>query len=128
MSFLIGLLFFIVVVCSILLIGIILIQQNKSGGGLGVIGGGMTESVLGATAGNVITKATVILAGIFFACTFLLAILIANRSQPGSMVERYEQSSESPLQQAFDDKLGGTAEQESAADADATASSSEPQE
>jgi len=118
MNFLIGLLFFIVVLCSIMLIGIILIQQSKSGGGLGVIGGGMTESVLGATAGNVITKATVILATIFFACTFLLAIVIANRTQPENMVERYEQTDESALQQGLGDMLGETTnEQETAANA-----------
>jgi preprotein translocase subunit SecG len=106
MNFLIGLLFVVVVICALLLIGIILIQQSKSGGGLAVLGGGATESVFGTAAGNVVTRTTVILAAIFIGCTFLLAILIAHRAEPDTLVDRYEKGSESPLEQAFGDALG----------------------
>ncbi len=90
LNFFIGLLFVIVVICALLLIGVILIQQSKSGGGLGVMGGGMTDSVLGAAAGNVVTKITVVLATVFMVCTFLLAILITRRAEPESFPDRYE--------------------------------------
>ncbi len=63
-----------VVVC-ILLVGIILLQKSKSSG-LGVaFGSGMGESLFGAQAGNVLTKATVILAAIFLVNTTLLALV-----------------------------------------------------
>lgn len=89
LNFFIGLLFAVVVMCSLMLIGIILIQQSKSGGGLAVMGGGMTESVLGTAAGNVVTKITVVLATIFMVTTFLLAILISRRAEPETFIERY---------------------------------------
>lgn len=106
MDFLIGFLFVVVVLCALMLIGIILIQQSKAGGGLSVLGGGATESVFGATAGNVVTRTTVVLASVFIGCTFILAILVANRAAPETLADRYEGGTSSPLQQAVDDALG----------------------
>ncbi len=91
LNFFIGLLFTIVVICALLLIGVVLIQQSKSGGGLAVMGGGMTESVLGSAAGNVVTRITGVLAAIFLSCTFILAILVTRRAEPESFPDRYEQ-------------------------------------
>ena len=87
MSIIIGILVTIDVIAALLLIGIILIQQTKSGGGLGSIGGGVTEAVFGATAGNVLTKGTVILASIFLCVTLLLAVLSGHLQQSKSVIE-----------------------------------------
>jgi len=73
------------VLTALLLIGIILLQQSKAGGGLGAVGGGVTESVFGATAGNVLTRGTVILATMFFVVTLVLAIITGQRG-PGKSV------------------------------------------
>ena len=81
MSILTGVLFTVELACAILLIGIILIQQSKREGGLGAIGGGMTESVFGAATGNILTRTTVILASIFLVTTLVLAALASHRSK-----------------------------------------------
>ena len=63
------------VVACLLLIGVILIQKTK-GHGMGLaFGAGMGESLFGAQAGNVLTRATVILAVIFLLNTALLALI-----------------------------------------------------
>ena len=55
--------------------GVILLQKPKDGG-LGVsFGGGMGESLFGAQMGNVLTKATVILAAVFLLNTIVLSRL-----------------------------------------------------
>ena len=72
-SFLSVLLAIVSFVCALLLIGIILIQQNKAGGGLGAVSGGVTESMFGASAANVLTKATTWIAAVFLVSTLLLA-------------------------------------------------------
>ena len=75
------------VVC-LLLIGIVLIQRSK-GQGVGLSFGGGAEAVFGAQMGNVLTRATVVLAVIFLLNTTLLAILKpAGRS--ASVAERIE--------------------------------------
>ncbi len=84
------LLFTIEVVCSLLLIGIILIQKAK-GGGLGLaFGGGSTDSLFGSRAGNVLTKATVILAIVFMANTVALAILFA-RTHDATLMDTHRE-------------------------------------
>ena len=75
------------VMIALLLTGIILIQQSKSGGGLGAVGGGVTETVFGAGAGNVLTKATVILAAFFLCMTLLLAIITGHQNEATSVIE-----------------------------------------
>ena len=75
------------VLAALLLIAIILIQQTKAGGGLGAVAGGMTETMLGPSAGNVLTKATVILAAVFLGVTLLLAIITGQRRAHRSVIE-----------------------------------------
>ena len=83
-------LLFIEVVCCILLIGVILIQKSK-GQGLGLgFGQAMGESLLGAQAGNVLTKTTVILAITFFLNTFFLAYLYSSSLASDTVMESYE--------------------------------------
>ena len=75
MHFFIGFLYVIEIIVCFLLGGIILLQKPKDGG-LGVsFGGGMGESLFGAQMGNVLTKATVILAIIFLLNTLVLSRL-----------------------------------------------------
>ncbi len=88
LDIIIGVLVFIEVLVALLLIGIILMQQSKSGGGLGGMGGGVTETVFGAGAGNVLTRATVILASVFLGITLVLAIITGHRKQGSSIIER----------------------------------------
>ncbi|MEI8078370.1 MAG: preprotein translocase subunit SecG [bacterium] len=76
------------VIVALLLIGIILIQQTRSGGGLGALGGGVTDSVFGAGAGNFLTKMTVILSAVFFVVTLSLVLLAAHSKQGQSVVEK----------------------------------------
>ncbi len=85
LDFIVGLLTFFEVVVALLLIVIILIQQSKAGGGLGAMSGAVTETFLGAGAGNVLTKLTVILATIFLCTTLLLAVITGQR-RPGRSV------------------------------------------
>ena len=72
-TFIIVLLTIISILSAIFVIGIILIQQNKAGGGLGAVSGGWTESTFGASADNVLTKATTWASAIFLISTLLLA-------------------------------------------------------
>ena len=99
-DFTINLLTALEVVVALLLIGIILIQQSKSGGGLGAVGGAMTETFLGASAGNVLTKATVILAACFLGITLFLAILTGHREPGRSVVESVNETTAAERQPA----------------------------
>jgi len=91
MNVVIGILTGVEVIVAILLIGIILLQPSKSGGGLGSVGGGVTEQVFGATAGSVLTKITVWLSAIFMAITLVLVVLGSHRQSAAtkSVVEEY---------------------------------------
>ena len=91
-------LLFVDVIAALLLIGIILIQQSKSGGGLGALGGGMTESVFGTAAGNIITKTTVVLAAVFLGVTLVLAVLSGQRAEQQGIADRLEQQESAPLE------------------------------
>ncbi len=74
------------IVC-LLLIGIVLLQRSK-GGGAGLSFGGGAEAVFGAQVGNVLTRATVVLAVLFLANTTLLTVLRPQNRQARSVTER----------------------------------------
>jgi len=100
-TFLIGLLTVVEVVTAVLLIGIILIQESKAGGGLGAMSGGVTESVFGASAGNVLTRATVILGTVFLVNTLTLNVLTGHRRPGMSVAETVAPASETrPAEEA----------------------------
>ena len=69
------------VLSCLLLIGLILLQKSKSEG-LGLaFGAGAGESLFGARAGNVLSKATVVLGIVFLANTILLGMLFAQKDK-----------------------------------------------
>jgi len=99
MTILMGILFSVEAICSVLLITIILMQKAK-GGGLGVaFGAGMSENLFGSRTGNVLTKATVVIAVIFMVNTVGLAILFA-RSHDRTLMDAHMPPPRPPSQQA----------------------------
>ena len=90
-----------VLVC-VLLVGVILIQRTK-GSGAGVsFGGGMGEALFGAQMGDVLTKTTVILGGIFIVNTLALSIL-AGRVTAGMRSDSLMDSEVMPMPAAAHD-------------------------
>ena len=71
------------VLVALLMILVILMQRPKSEGLGAAFGGGVTDNLFGAQTTNVLTKVTGWLAGLFFALTFLLSILYAQRTSSG---------------------------------------------
>ncbi len=79
-----------VVIC-LLLIGLILMQKSKGSGGLGTaFGGGMGESLFGSRAGNVLTRATIVLAAAFMVNTLLLALVMAGGRIDRTIMDRHQ--------------------------------------
>lgn len=73
--------------CSLALIGLILLQKSKDGGLGMAFGAGGNDSLFGARAGNVLTKATVTIGIVFLANTLILGILFAG-SASESLVDK----------------------------------------
>ena len=84
MAILLNLVLAIFVLVSLLMVFVILMQRPKSEGLGAAFGGGVTENIFGAQTSNVLTKITGWLAGLFFALTFLLSILYAQRTNATS--------------------------------------------
>ena len=99
-GFLYGFLIFIEIVSSLLLIGIILLQKTKDEG-LGLaFGAGVGETLFGSRAGNVLTKITVTLAGIFLLNTMAIGYIAAGRVGSGSVTDRLPVQQSMPSQPA----------------------------
>ena len=78
-----------VLVCALLVI-IILMQPSKSESGIGsAFGGQATDALFGANTSTLLAKVTAYLTAIFFALSFLLAILISHRAHEPSLGEKY---------------------------------------
>ncbi|MBA4749481.1 MAG: preprotein translocase subunit SecG [Alphaproteobacteria bacterium] len=85
------------IVLAILMIGLVLLQKSE-GGALGMGGGpGGFMSTRGTA--NLLTRATGILAGLFFASTLGLAILFKGGQAPKSLLDnlKAEPTTEAPL-------------------------------
>ncbi len=87
MTLIYGFLIVVEALISALLIGVIFLQKSKGGmGGSAFGGGGVGEAIFGSRMGNVLTKATVVLAVIFLTNTVLLTMLTARRDSGGGSV------------------------------------------
>ena len=86
MNILIGLLYVVEVIVCLLLGLAVMLQKPKEGGLGGAFGGGALEASLGADAGNVLIKATAILAAVFLLNTLVLARLTSTPTT-GSVLE-----------------------------------------
>ncbi|MBM4151982.1 MAG: preprotein translocase subunit SecG [Kiritimatiellaceae bacterium] len=70
---------------SLALIGLILLQKSKDGG-LGLaFGAGGNDSLFGARAGNVLTRATVIFGIVFLVNTLILGMMFAGSAGSSSI-------------------------------------------
>lgn len=74
-----------VFVISAILLCVIIILQDDQGEGLGGLFGGGSSSAFGSRSGNVLTKATSVLAAIFFVTAFSVAWM--NRSVQSEDIE-----------------------------------------
>ncbi len=80
------------IIVVVLLIGIILLQKSE-GGVLGMGGSGSKNGILTTrSAGNLITKTTYILGGLFFLICIMLAFLVSRREGTKSFVETMAKS------------------------------------
>jgi preprotein translocase subunit SecG len=76
---------------AVSIVGLVLLQRSE-GGGLGMGGGGggggsMTGLMSSRGTASLLTRATAIVAALFFVSSLGLSILVANRSGPSSIVE-----------------------------------------
>jgi preprotein translocase subunit SecG len=67
------------------LIGVVLLQRSE-GGGLGIGGGGGGGFMSSRGTANVLTRATAILAALFFATSLILSILAGYNRKPASIL------------------------------------------
>ena len=106
------------VVIALLIIVVILMQRSKSGGGLGALSGGVTEEVLGAGAGNFLTKTTVVLSLVFLVNTLLVVVLQGNitRNKNVSIVDSLDKGGVNLIKSPTETEEGTTEEQSTATD------------
>ena len=87
MSALIPVILVVHILLAIALILLVLIQQSEGGlGGLGG-GGGMGGFMTGRATSNLLTRATAILAGLFFVTSLGLAVLADQTRRPASILD-----------------------------------------
>jgi len=85
MSLLIGFLTFILVLISLFLILLVLVQLPKKEAGVGMaFGAGMSEMLLGAGSGNVLTRITKYTVGIFLVMSLVLSVLLSSHNRAAS--------------------------------------------
>ncbi len=84
---LLGLLLVIQIIVCVALVGVILLQRSE-GGALGMGGGGGGAFMTARGAGDLLTKSTAILAGIFFILSIVLTIVAGKASGGSSVVDR----------------------------------------
>lgn len=73
---------------TLAMIGLILLQRSEGGGlGIGGSGGGMGSLASAQTTASVLTRATQIIGGLFFATSLILAIMASHRDAPASILD-----------------------------------------
>ncbi|WP_262031379.1 preprotein translocase subunit SecG [Microvirga sp. Mcv34] len=92
------------------LIGVVLLQRSE-GGGMGLGGGGGGGGVSGFMTGrgqaNALTRATAILAGLFFVTSIALTIMATSTRAPRSILDGAAPAAPAPGQQAPAAPQGG---------------------
>jgi preprotein translocase subunit SecG len=84
---LLGVLLAIIIVVSIALVAIILLQRSE-GGALGMSGGGPGNFMSARGTGDLLTRTTQILAGIFFALCLVMTLLSGHNRSTASVADR----------------------------------------
>ncbi len=85
MSFLMTAILVVQMLSALAMIGLILVQHGKGADMGAAFGSGGSGSLFGATGGaNFLSRTTAVLAGVFFACTLLLAYMGNQRPTAGS--------------------------------------------
>ena len=79
-------LFVVHVLIALALIGVVMLQKSE-GGALGMGGGGMSGFMTGRSTANLLTRATAILAVLFFATSIVLVMLNNFGRAPRSIVD-----------------------------------------
>ena len=70
------------------LIGVVLLQRSEGGGmGLGGGGGGVSGFMTGRGQANALTRATAILAGLFFVTSIALTVMATSTRAPRSILD-----------------------------------------
>ncbi len=69
------------------LIGVVLLQRSEGGLGLGGGGGGVSGFMTGRGQANALTRATAILAGLFFLTSITLSIMATHGRKSGSILD-----------------------------------------
>lgn len=93
MSLLLGALLTLYVIVCILLILLVLMQRSKQEGLGAAFGSGVTESMFGAQASNVLTQATVYLAVLFFLLSIGLAAIYSHQNANSGIKSRLQAAS-----------------------------------
>lgn len=86
MSIFIGFLTFILVLVAFFLILLVLVQLPKKDAGVGMaFGAGMSEMILGAGSGNVLTRVTKYTIGIFLTLSLVLSVLLSSHARKANL-------------------------------------------
>jgi preprotein translocase subunit SecG len=80
-------LLFIHIMVVFALIGVVMLQKSE-GGALGIGGGGMSGFMTGRSTANLLTRATAILAAVFFTTSILLVVLHNRERAPVSIMDQ----------------------------------------
>ncbi|MCQ2397496.1 MAG: preprotein translocase subunit SecG [Lentisphaeria bacterium] len=109
------------VLTAILLTVVVLIQNPKGQGGLGAIGGGVSEAMFGASAPSALVKITVALAVVFLLATLFNAAIMGRARQAKSIGDTIVVTPEAaaPVAEAAAEAVEAAAEAAPAAEAPA---------
>ncbi|MPR10288.1 preprotein translocase subunit SecG [Microvirga tunisiensis] len=91
------------------LIGVVLLQRSEGGGmGLGGSGGGGVSGFMtGRGQANALTRATAVLAGLFFVTSIALTVMATSNRAPRSILDGATPAAPAPGQQAPASPQGG---------------------
>jgi len=84
--------------CCLSLVGLILLQKTKDGGLGMAFGGGGNDSLFGARAGNVLTKATVGIGIVFLMNTLILGMLFAGSASESTVEKELSAQRPAPVE------------------------------